>query len=315
MTASLGTVTSRAKDSGAELLTVAEASDYTRTASYAEVVEFVEKLAASSPHVTLSELGRSHGGKSLPLLVLADPPVRTAREALRTGKPVALLIGNIHGGEVCGKEALLMLARELGAAAGHELLEDVIIAVVPVYNADGNDRFGPENRSTQNGPEKGVGIRQNGQGLDLNRDYIKLEAPETRALVRFLNEWDPALIIDTHTTNGSYHRYQVTYGAPKNPAGDRRVIEYVRDTMLPEVTRHLRATKNIETFFYGNFRKEHTRWVSYPAFGRYGTQYRGLRNRVAILRVLGSGTKNDRGSDSFGGRQHGRGWEEARSGG
>ena len=89
MTALVGAVTSPARTSGAELLTVAEASGYTRTASYDEVIEFAEKLAASSRNVTLSELGRSHGGKSLPLLVLADPPVRTAREAIRTGKPVS----------------------------------------------------------------------------------------------------------------------------------------------------------------------------------------------------------------------------------
>ncbi len=286
MTAFVGAATSRASAAGEELLTVAESSDFTRTATHAEVVVFLERLAASSRSVSLSELGRSHDGRSIPLVIIADPPVATAEEALRAGKPVALLIGNIHGGEVCGKEALLMLARELGAPAGHaghRLLDTVIVAMVPLYNPDRNERFSPENRATQNGPAQGVGVRQNGQGLDLNRDHIKLEAPETRALVRFLGEWDPALIIDTHTTNGSYHRYQLTYDGPRNPAGDRRVIEYVRDTMLPEITRRLRDANGIETCFYGNFNDYHTRWESYPAFGRYGTQYGGIRNRLAVL--------------------------------
>ena len=113
---------------------------------------------------------------------------------------------------------------------------------------------------------------------------MKLEAPETRALVRFLNEWDPHLVIDTHTTNGSHHRYTITYEGPKNPAGDRRLIAFSRDELFPEVGGRVReGDRATRSFFYGNFEGDHTRWTSFPATPRFGTTYVGLRNRLSVL--------------------------------
>ena len=91
-----------------------------------------------------------------------------------------------------------------------------------------------------------MGQRANARGLDLNRDFIKLEAPETRALVRFLNEWNPHLFIDTHTTDGSFHRYMITYEGPKNPAGDPRLMGFMRQTFFPELERIVRETDRPE---------------------------------------------------------------------
>ncbi|MCZ6792754.1 MAG: DPP IV N-terminal domain-containing protein [Planctomycetota bacterium] len=265
------------------LLTVAERSGYRATASHREVLDLAEKLASSSPRIALETLGKTSEGRTIPLLLVGDPPPASAREARKAGKLVVLLMGNIHGGEVCGKEALLMLARDVGTKESHPLLENLVLAVVPTYNADGGDRLSKENRPRQVGPEEGTGARENAQGLDLNRDWVKLEAAESRALVRFLNEWDPEVVIDTHTTNGSRHRYALTYAGPKHPAGDGRIIEYVRDRMLPAVGRRLEESKGRRTFFYGNFSRDRARWVTYPDLPRYGTPYRGLRNRLAIL--------------------------------
>src|SRR5262249_21820777 len=160
---------------------------------------------------TLSSLGNSHGGKPLLVLLLSDPPVTTAEAAKRSGKLVVLLFGNIHAGEVDAKEAMLMLARELSQPAPHPLLKDLIVAIVPNYNPDGNDQMAKTNRPGQVGPEEGMGRRENGQGLDLNRDFIKLDAPETRALVAWMNEWSPHVVVDGHTTNGSHHRFTITH--------------------------------------------------------------------------------------------------------
>ncbi|MCH7872664.1 MAG: DPP IV N-terminal domain-containing protein, partial [Planctomycetes bacterium] len=263
--------------------TVAERSGYQATARYDEVIAFIDMLKPLAPQLRVGELGRSKEGRSIPLLILADPPIATAKEAADSGKLVAFAFGNIHAGEVCGKEALLMLAREIGTTPDHPLLKDLIIVFAPIYNTDGNERMSKDSRRGQVGPAQGQGQRANAQGLDLNRDYVKLESPEARALVRFMNEWDPAIIIDTHTTNGSHHQYTITYAAPRHPAGDREVIEFVRDTMLPAVTESLLAETGYQSFFYGNFNKDHTRWETYPALLRYGTPYRGLRNRIAIL--------------------------------
>ena len=110
-----------------------------------------------------------------------------------------------------------------------------------------------DNRPGQVGPEDGMGQRANARGLDLNRDFIKLEAPETRGLVRFLNEWNPHLFIDTHTTDGSYHRYTITYEGPKNPAGDPKVIAFMRQTFFPEVTHDFEKQTGFEVVLLRKF--------------------------------------------------------------
>jgi hypothetical protein len=229
----------------------------------------------------VAELGVSHESRKLPLLILADPPIASAEEAAKSKKLVVFAMGNIHAGEVDGKEALLMLARDLALAKERPLLKDLVLVFAPIFNADGNEKMA-KNRPTQAGPEN-VGTRTNAQGLDLNRDFVKLESPEVRALVRFLNKWDPAVVIDCHTTNGSYHRYTLTYEGGRCPAGDARIVNYLRDEMLPEVSRRLEKRTGYKSYFYGNFSADHTRWETVPPTPRYGTHYVGLRNRLAIL--------------------------------
>ncbi len=273
----------QAPEKGSALQTVAERSGYRATARYDDVMAWCREFAKATPNANLTELGRTSEGRSLPLLIVADPPIKTAAEAARSGKLVCFIIGNIHAGEVCGKEALPILLREVFAGPHPPLLKDLVLAVAPIYNADGNERVSKTNRPGQVGPEEGMGQRANARGLDLNRDFIKLEAPETRGLVKFLNEWNPHLFIDTHTTNGSYHRYTITYDGPKNPAGDPKVTGFMRQTFFPEVTRNFEKRTNLKAYYYGNFDREHTKWTSFPAEPRYGTTYVGLRNRLSIL--------------------------------
>src|SRR5713226_3193405 len=150
------------------LLTVAEKSEYKATSLHADVVEFCERLAKQSPLIRIGELGTSSEGRKLPLLIIADPPVATPEEAAKSKKLVVFVIGNIHAGEVDGKEALLMLARDLATAKERPLLKDLVIVFAPIFNADGNEKMAKTNRPTQAGPEEGVGVRTNAQGLDLN---------------------------------------------------------------------------------------------------------------------------------------------------
>jgi dipeptidyl-peptidase-4 len=273
----------QAPETGVALQTVAERSGYRATARYDDVMAWCKEFAKATPNAHLTELGRTSEGRSLPLLIVADPPIRTPAEAARSGKLVCFIIANIHAGEVCGKEALPMLLRDVFAGPHPPLLKDIVLAVAPIYNADGNERVSKTNRPGQVGPEEGMGQRANARGLDLNRDFIKLEAPETRGLVKFLNEWNPHLFIDTHTTNGSYHRYTITYDGPKNPAGDPKVIGFMRQTFFPEVTKNFEKRTDLKAFYYGNFDREHTKWTSFPAEPRYGTTYVGLRNRLSVL--------------------------------
>jgi dipeptidyl aminopeptidase/acylaminoacyl peptidase len=270
--------TGRAADT---LLTVAEKSGFQATSHHAEVVDFCQQLARQSAVVRLGELGVSHEGRKLPLVILADPPVSTPAEAAQSGKLIVYAQGNIHAGEVDGKEGLLMLARELATGSARSLLKDLIVVIAPIFNADGNEKFAP-NRRHQGGPEE-VGVRANAQGLDLNRDFVKLESPEVRALVQFLNRWDPAVFIDAHTTNGSYHRFTMTYEGQRHPACDPRLVALVNDELLPDVTRRLEQRSGYKSYFYGNFTRDRAGWETVPATPRYGIHYVGLRNRIAIL--------------------------------
>jgi hypothetical protein len=262
--------------------TVAETSNFARTSRYDDVQAFLETLAAQSPLVHLDAIGTTQEGRSIPLAILADPPVRKPEDV--KNRVVVLLFGNIHAGEVCGKEALMMLARDvaLNPETAKGLLEKLVICFVPIYNADGNEKMAPDHRPGQVGPEE-MGTRANAQNFDLNRDYVKIEAPETRALIRFFNTWDPTIVVDTHTTNGSRHRYTLTYQGPKHPGADAELVRYVRDAMLPAIDEAFEASTGFNAFVYGNFSKQHTQWTTYPAQPRYGEGYLGLRNRIALL--------------------------------
>jgi hypothetical protein len=292
----------------AELLTVAESSDYTATSTSDDVAALIERIrsAGGERMMRVTELGRTMQGRPIPLVIIADPPIETAAQAKAAsasgagggasgggasgfrgsggGRPVIFILANIHAGEIEGKEAALMLIRELALEPGHPLLKSLIFVFAPNYNADGNDLFdsGETNRPGQRGPAR-VGTRANFRGLDLNRDYIKLEAPESQALVRFLAEWDPHLTIDCHTTNGSAHRYLLTFEAPLNPSGHAAPIELIRRELLPAVSSRLLARTGYDTFFYGNFDRERTVWETYSALPRFGGPYQGLRGQMSVL--------------------------------
>lgn len=283
----------RALSSQANLQTAAERSDFRATARHDDVVRLLDDLAAASPLARRASLGTSVEGRDLPMLILSDPPVADAagaRARASDGALVVLAIGNIHAGEVDGKEALPMLAREILNDRRPALLKDLVLVIAPIYNADGNERISKDNRPGQNGPEEGMGRRENAAGLDLNRDGIKAEAPETAGLLRFFNDWDPDLFIDTHTTNGSYHRYILTYAGLKSPAGDPAMLEYSRERFLPDVAAAFKARTGLDSFWYGNFEGEfgdadrgHSRWESFPAEGRFLTTYAGLRGTFSLL--------------------------------
>ena len=134
-----------------------------------------------------------------------------------SGKTVVYLQGNIHGGEVCGKEALQMLLRDLLAGQHREWRESMVLLIAPIYNADGNERVSLTNRGRQHGPIEGMGQRPNAQGYDLNRDHMKLDSPEARSVARLFSEYDPQVAIDLHTTNGTRHAYHITYSPRSTP--------------------------------------------------------------------------------------------------
>jgi hypothetical protein len=268
--------------------TRAERSNFRETSTHADVMAFLDSLGRAGAPMRRGVLATSAQGRVVPYVLASRPLVADPAEAHRTGKPVIYLQGNIHGGEVEGKEATQMLLRDLTVGPLRPLLDSIILIVVPIYNTDGNDSFGPgdQNRRGQAGPDV-VGRRPNGQGLDLNRDYIKQEAPETRGAAALLNTWDPDLMVDLHTTNGSYHGYVLTYAAGLNP-NSPPANEYLYDRFLPEVRNRMQRRHQQAVYYYGNFRNQHPDslhhgWETYDPTPRFGINWFAMRGRLAIL--------------------------------
>ncbi|MBL9079130.1 MAG: M14 family metallopeptidase [Planctomycetes bacterium] len=271
--------------------TAAEASGFTATSRLADVERFC-RSALDLPHgdrLTLHAAGRSHGDRPLLLVQARLPgPAPTPR------RQRALVIGAIHGGEIEGKEALQQLVREIALGDHEDLLAHVELWLLPIYNVDGNEAVAVGNRAGQNGPDA-CGQRTNGQDLDLNRDFVKADAPETRALLRLFTEVDPDLFVDLHTTNGSYHGYHLTFAPSLSPNVDAAVAAENR-ALLDAAQAAMRERFGFATFDYGNFETHDwdgggapesaagvRGWYTFDHRARYGVNYFGLRNRLAVL--------------------------------
>jgi hypothetical protein len=267
-------------------LTRAERTEYRETSRYADVVAFVQSLAADARlHPTV--FGYSFEGRPLPLVVagqgLPDPTPAAVRS---TGRLRVLVFANIHAGEVEGKEATQSLLRAIANGERDRWLESMVLLVVPILNADGNERVSVTNRARQHGPEGGVGTRANAQDLDLNRDHMKLVSPEARALVGVMSDYDPHVIVDLHSTNGTLHAYHLTYSPPLHPGTDPAIVDLLRDRWFPDVTRRVLEERGWHFYYYGNAYAPPGRergWYTFDHRPRFSTNYAGLRNRFGIL--------------------------------
>jgi Zinc carboxypeptidase len=305
--ASAPTIMPRSQDD--QLKSRAEQTNYEETSRYEDVARFIGELQKRTHKLRVESFGKTEEGRDLPLMIFADPPIARPQEARASGKPVIFIQANIHAGEVEGKEATLHLARRIAIGDLRSLLNNLVILIAPIYNADGNEKISLNNRTAQYGPIGGVGTRENAKGFDLNRDYMKLETPEANALVALFNRWDPHLTVDLHTTNGSYHGYHLTYAPTLNPNADARLIAFERNKMLPAITRSMLKAHKFRIYYYGNFatkermnrelnsfemersgsearpadKPETKIWRTFDHRPRFGNNYCGLRNRLTIL--------------------------------
>lgn len=268
-------------------LTVAEKSNYESTSRYSDVLSFIHQLKKLSPFIKVENIARSTENYDIPMIMLANPMPKNPSDLKNDKRLVVYFQANIHAGEVEGKEAVLMLARDILSDKKSPILKDIILIITPNYNPDGNEKISTENRKHQNGPKNGVGLRHNGLMLDLNRDAMKAESPETRGLLNsIINKWDPSVIVDCHTTNGSYHVEPITFTWQMNPNGSRALINYMRDKFAPTVRTTLKNKYNTLSCFYGEFldmMNPEKGWESYAFEPRYFVNYMGLRNRLSIL--------------------------------
>jgi len=271
-----------------ELLLTPEKSNFEKTSTYADVVAFIDAIKEKSPNIHMISMGKSFEGREIPVAILSRPLIKTPEEAKATGKPVIYIQGNIHAGEVEGKEAVMMLMRDILLGNKSELLDNQIILFAPIYNTDSNDKMEKGRRPSQEDSPLEVGLRENSQGLDLNRDGIKMEANETNGLFQtILTKYDPQLFVDLHTTNGTWHAYSLTWAPSYHSSGEYGPYDFVNNRMLPEITRHVKEKNDLAFGPYGDYDVNEgwplKKFYTYNHQPRYLVNQFGLRNRMAIL--------------------------------
>ena len=268
-------------------ITPAEASDLRTTPSFDETVAWLQKLVAAAPELKLLSIGKSCDGRDI-WMIVASREEQFSPDALRkNGKPIVLAQAGIHGGEIDGKDAGLMLLRDMTVGgAKRELLDGANFLFVPIFNVDGHERTSRFSRVNQRGPEV-MGWRTNARNLNLNRDYAKLDAPETVAMIRVLREWQPDLYLDLHVTDGADYQYDVTFGFSGAGGHSPAIATWLEKTFTPSVTNDLAAVGHIPgptdaPYWIDDidWRKGIKSWFGDP---RYSNGYGDVRHLPTVL--------------------------------
>jgi hypothetical protein len=230
----------------ADWRTPAEIHDYRTTPDYATTVAYLERIAAAHPDaVHVENFGKTGEGRDLKIVVASKGGLFDPETIRASGRVILLVQNSIHAGEMDGKDACLALLRDLAqnrARAG--LLNNVVFVFIPVYNIDGHERRSAYSRINQNGPEL-AGWRANGTNLNLNRDYMKADAPETRAFLRMFHRWMPDFFVDNHVTDGADFQYDVTFDIDATPDVFPPTANWIRDSVSPELARRVNAAGHL----------------------------------------------------------------------
>lgn len=267
-------------------ITPAETTQFRTTPSYADTHAYLERLAAAAPHtIHLTRFGVSPEGHDLMLVVAAKDGEFTPEAARASGKEIVLVQAGIHAGEIEGKDAGLMLLRDLSVGGKHAgLLDHAILVYLPIFNVDGHENASAYNRINQNGPEK-MGFRATAQNLNLNRDYTKADAPEMRAWLAMFDAWMPDLFMDIHTTDGADYQYDLTWyleeWGPLHPAVKSWQNTAFKQSIFPafDAMGHMQAPY-LDLVDHRDITKGVGNFGSGP---RFSTGYVALRNRAALL--------------------------------
>jgi len=263
--------------------TRAEKSDYKLTADYEETIRYCKQLEAGSNWVKSMTYGRSGQGRDMPLLIVSKDRAFTPEAAAATGKPIVLIQNGIHSGEIEGKDACLALVRDLAVFKTHpEVLDRVILLVMPIFSVDAHERMSRYNRINQNGPEL-MGFRTTPIGLNLNRDYTKAEAPEMRALLaNVFTKWWPHVYIDNHTTDGADYRHDLTFSINQGPETPTPIRRWMGDAINGRVNGALEKMGHMPAPYLA-FREPRQGIRIEDSPPRFSTAYPTLFGRAGIL--------------------------------
>lgn len=269
-----------ALEPGHRWATPAEKARFERTPRYDETVAYLRRLAAAAPELRLVSLGKSPEGRDV-WMVIASKDRAFTPEALRaTGKPVVFAQAGIHAGEMDGKDAGLMLLRDMTVnGTKRSLLDRASFLFVPILSVDGHERFSRYSRINQRGPEES-GWRTTARNLNINRDYGKLDAAETRAVVQALDRWKPDLYVDLHVSDGLDFQHDVTWIFNGPHAWSPAIARWFEKSWVP------RATRDLESM------------------GHVPGPYLSLKDETDPARGVESGTAGIRFSQGYGDARH-----------
>ena len=275
-----------AKGAGGDWRTPAEASDYRTTPRYDETMAYLRRLASAAPRqLRVETFGRTGEGRDLVVIVASRDGVFDPAVLHRTNRPVVLIQNTIHAGEMDGKDSCLALLRDMVVTRKEaDLLDRAVVVIIPIYNADGHERFGAYNRINQNGPEE-AGWRTQARNLNLNRDYVKADAPETRAFLKLWNRWLPDFFVDDHVTDGADFVYDVTYNLDTGPDVFPALAAWQRDVLAPYLEESVTKSGHaIAPFVALRDDSDPSKGLALgPSPPRYATGYVILQNRPGLL--------------------------------
>jgi len=276
-------VQTKAQD--ATLQTYYEKSQYLGTPRYAETIDFCKKLDDASPILHYSTFGKSPEGRDLPLLIADKNGNFTPESVRKSGNAVLLIEACIHAGESDGKDAGLMLLRDIAIYKKNpQLLDHVTVLFIPILNTDGHERFGPYNRINQNGPEE-MGWRTTAQNLNLNRDFMKADAPEMKAWLKLYNAWLPEFFVDCHVTDGADFQYTMTYALETMGSMEKNLTSWTENVCETYLVSEMKKS-GFPVFPYVQFRNWHdprsglTVGVAPPMLSQ---GYTAVQNRPGLL--------------------------------
>lgn len=206
------------QQSNADWQTPAEQSGYRITPDYADTMAYLKRIESAAPgQVKIEPFGETGEGRELDIVIASKDGDFDPSRIHASGRPIVLVQNSIHAGEMDGKDSCLALLRDMVITKTQaSLLENAVFVFIPIYNADGHERRSAYNRINQNGPEE-MGWRGNGTNLNLNRDYLKADTPETRAFMKMFHAWLPDFFVDDHVTDGADYQYDVTFTIDDGP--------------------------------------------------------------------------------------------------
>jgi hypothetical protein len=257
---------------------------HNKTVTYAEAIEFYKDLDSKYEKAKLLSYGLTDSGKPLHLFVVSSDADFNAESLHKKNKRILLVNNAIHPGEPDGVDACIKWSEDILQKNLYDsLLKNTVICIIPVYNIDGALNRGCCVRANQNGPEE-YGTRANAQHLDLNRDFIKCEAANTKSFIEIFREWDPDIFIDTHVSDGADYQYVMTLISSQHNKLTPVLGDFMKTVATPFLFKEMKRSGNEMTPYVNTIKEIPDDGISgFLETPRFSSGYTALFNTIGFI--------------------------------